>query len=97
MAEDGEGVRVVLVADGQELDRRPVGERQPQVLDVPVRADEHRLLGQLRADRARGIEAGGAVLELELLAVGENDLHVFKDTCGSLDRCRYIGNLSRYA
>src|SRR5207249_4012484 len=68
-----------------------------QVLDAAVRADEHGLLGELRPDRLRGVEAAGAVRELELGAVGKENLHETKDTCGSLDTCRYIGNLSRYA
>ena len=78
--EDPQRVRVVLVADGQDLDRLPVGEREPQVLDRAVRAHEHRLLGELRPDRARGVEPGRAVGELELGAVGEDDLHALKDT-----------------
>ena len=53
VAEDVERVRIVLVAGRQDLDLLAVGERQAQVADVAVRADEHRLLGELRADRAR--------------------------------------------
>ena len=41
---------------------------------IPSDRDEHRLLGELRADRPRGVEPGGAVGQLELGGVGENDL-----------------------
>ena len=75
VAQHVEGVRVARVARGQDLDRLPVRERQPQVLDVPVLADQHRLLGQLRADRTRGVEAGGAVRKFEFRGVGENHAH----------------------
>ena len=75
VAQHGERVRVARVARGQDLDRLAVGERQAQVLDVAVLADQHRLLGQLGADRARGVEAGGAVRKFEFRGVGENDLH----------------------
>ena len=47
----------------------------------PFDAHEHSLLGELRPDRARGVEAGRAVGELELLAVGEDHLHA-QDTDG---------------
>ena len=57
MAQDGERVGVLRVAGRQDLELRAVGERQPQVLRHPVRLDEHGLLGELRADRARGVEA----------------------------------------
>ena len=75
MAQDVERIGVVDVARGQELDRLPVAKRRPHVLGRAVRAHEHGLLGELGPDRARGVEAGRAVRELELLAVGENDLH----------------------
>ena len=75
VAQHVERVRVVGVARGQELDRLAVLRAAAAVLDAAVRAHEHGLLGELRADRARGVEAGRAVRELELLAVGENDLH----------------------
>ena len=73
VAEHEERVRVGRVARGQDLDRLSVRQRQAQVLDVPVLADQHRLLGQLRADRPRGVEAGGAVRKFEFRRVGEND------------------------
>ena len=75
VAEDGERVGILRVARRQDLERRAVGERQPQVLRHPVRLHEHGLLGELRADRARGVEAGGAVGQLELGRVGEDHLH----------------------
>ena len=75
MAEHGQRVRVVLVPRGQDLDLLAVLERQAQVLDLAVRAEQHGLLGQLRPDRARGVEAGGAVGQLELRPVGQEDVH----------------------
>ena len=47
-----------------------VREGRAEVLHAPVRAHEHGLLGELRADGARGVEAGGAVGKFELGAVG---------------------------
>ena len=82
MAQHVERVRIGAVARRQELDRLAVRERKADVLDGPVRAHEHGLLGELRPDRARGVEAGRAVRELELLAVGEDHLHRSKDTAG---------------
>ena len=75
MAQNGERVRVVRVARGQDLDPLPVLERQAQVLDVAVRAHQHGLLGELRPDRARRVEAGRAVGKFEFRFVGKNDLH----------------------
>ncbi len=75
MAQHVEGIRIVRVPRRQDLDRLPVGERQAQVLDVAVLADQHGLLGQLRPDRAGGVQAGGAVRKFEFRGVGENDLH----------------------
>jgi hypothetical protein len=73
--EDVERVRVVLVPGGQDLDLLAVGERQAQVPDVAVRTDEHRLLGELGADRARRVEAVRAVGQLERRAVWKQDVH----------------------
>src|SRR5919202_668265 len=70
-----ERVRVKLVARGQDLDRLPVRERQPEVLDAAVGADENGLLGELRSDRPRGIEARRAVGKLQLGLIGKDDLH----------------------
>src|SRR4029079_9964008 len=100
----GERVRVVLVAHGEDLDRLAVLERRARVLHDAVRAHEHGLLGELRPDRARRVEPGGAVGQLERVPVGENDLQPSKDThrpdsfwrasvC-ALDSYRYIGVLS---
>ena len=75
VAEDVERVRVVAVARREDLDLAAVRERQPQVLDVAVRAHEHRLLGELGADGARGVEPRRAFRQLELRLVGEDDLH----------------------
>ena len=66
MAQDVERVGVVRVTGGEELDLLAVGERQPQVLHRAVRANEHRLLGELGADRTRGVEPRGAVGKFEL-------------------------------
>jgi hypothetical protein len=66
VAEDGERIRVVLVADGQDLDRLAVAQRQAQILHVSVHAHEHRLLGELRPDCARSVEARSAVGKFEL-------------------------------
>src|SRR5215210_2135399 len=71
-----ERVRILLVADGQDLNRLPVLERRAQVLDGAVRAQQNGLLGQLRADRARGVEAGRAFRKFEFRRVGKEYLHV---------------------
>ena len=73
--EDVERVRVGRVAGREDLDGRAVRERQPQVLGRTVRADEDGLLGELRPDRAGGIEPAGAVRQLERGSVGEDDVH----------------------
>ena len=75
VAEDGERVRIVRVARRQDLDLLAVPQRQPQVLHGAVRTHEHRLLGELRPDRARGVEARRALGQLELGPVGQDDLH----------------------
>ena len=75
VTEHGERVGILRVARRQDLELRAVGERQPQVLRHAVGLHEHGLLGELRADRARGVEAGGAVGELELGRIGEDHLH----------------------
>ena len=69
------GVRIVPVARRQDLDRRSVGKRQPEILHPAVEPHEHRLLGELRPDRARRVEAGGAVGELQLRPVGKGHRH----------------------
>jgi len=66
VAQDGERVRVLLVAGGEDLDRRAVLERQPEVLDGAVRPHEDGLLGEPRPNGAGGVEAGGAVGKFEL-------------------------------
>src|SRR5438067_6392644 len=72
VAEEGEGVRAAV---GDDLDRLAVVQRRRQVAQIAVHLDRQRRPRQTLADRARGIRAGGAVLELELLAVGEGDVH----------------------
>ncbi len=51
-----EGVLVLRVARREDLDALPVGEREAHVAHRAVRADEDRLLGELGADRAGGVE-----------------------------------------
>ena len=75
VAKHEERVRIARVPRRQELDVLAVGQREPQVARLPVDAGEHGLLGELRADRARRLEAGRAVGKLELGGVGEDDLH----------------------
>ena len=75
VAQHREGVRVVPVARRQDLDRGAVGKRQPEILHPAVEPHEHRLLGELRPDRARRVEAGGAVGELQLRPVGKGHRH----------------------
>ncbi len=75
MPEHRERVAVAGVPRGQDLDRLAVGERRPQILHVPVLLDQHRLLGELRPDRARGVEAGRAVRKFEFRGVGQKHLH----------------------
>ena len=70
-----ERVGVLRVARREELDGLAVLEREAQVARRAVHAREHGLLGELRPDRARGVEAGRAVGELELGGVGKDDLH----------------------
>ena len=76
VAEHVERVGVARVARREDLDRLPVLERQrADPARCAVRADEHRLLGELRPDRARGVEAGRAVGEFELRVVGKENVH----------------------
>jgi hypothetical protein len=75
MAEHVERVGVFSVARRQDLDPLAVGERQAQVAHGAVRAHEDRLLGQLRPDRARGVEPARAVGELELRLVWKDHPH----------------------
>ena len=75
MPQHRERIRIGRVARRQDLDRLAVRERQAQVLDAPVLADQHRLLGQLGADRACGVEAGRAVRKFEFRRVGKKHLH----------------------
>ena len=75
VAQHRERVRVVGVPRRQDLDRLPVRERQAEVLDRPVLADQHRLLGELRADCARGVEPGRTVGKFQFARIGKNDLH----------------------
>ncbi len=75
VAQDGERVGILRIAGRQDLELRAVGQRQPEILRDAVRLHQHRLLGELRPDRARRVEAAGAVREVELGAVGEDHVH----------------------
>ena len=72
----------LVVADAQDAQVRAVGQRQAQVAQLAVDLDRRRGVGQARADRLRGVEAGGAVGQLELGAVGEDGL-------GHTPECRH--------
>ena len=58
-----------------DLDPRAVVERPREVADLAVHLDRERGAREALADRARGVEAGGAVCEFELRVVGQVDLH----------------------
>ena len=75
VAKHRERVRILGVAGGQDLQPLAVGERQTQVARLAVGSHEHRLLGQLRPDRARSVEPGRAVGQLELESSGRMHLH----------------------
>ena len=70
VAQDVERVRVGGVAHGEDLDVRALDQRRAQVLHLAVGPDQDGLLGELRADRARGVEPGRAVGKFELGIVG---------------------------
>ena len=75
VAKHEECVLVVRVPRRQELDVLAVGQREPHVARLTVDPREHGLLGKLRADRTRRLEAGRALGKLELGRVGEDNLH----------------------
>src|SRR5919197_1606877 len=75
VAEDVERLPIVLVARGKDLDPLAVLERQPQILDVPIRAHEDGLLGQPWADRGCRVATGRAVRKFKLGRVRKDDLH----------------------
>ena len=52
-----------------------VRERKTKITRGAVHADEHGLLGELQADRARRVEPRSTVRQLELRGVREHDLH----------------------
>ena len=84
VAQHGERVRVLTVARGQDLDRLAVLERRRTSCTRPFDAHEHRLLGELRADRARGVEAGRAVRKFQFRGVGKDHLHQRQEYPGAL-------------
>ena len=75
VAQHPQRVGILPVARREEVDLLAVDERQPQVADAPVRAHEHCLLGELRPDRAGGVQPRRAVGKFEVLAVGKDDPH----------------------
>src|SRR4051794_9661399 len=75
VAQDVERIGILRVARRQELDRLAVAQRQPQIVNSTVRAHEDRLLGELRPDRARGVETRRAVGKFKLGVVGQYDFH----------------------
>jgi hypothetical protein len=68
-------VERVLAAVGDDLDALIVAQRRRQVTHLAADPHGERSLRQARADRSREICAGGAVRELQLLAVGKGHLH----------------------
>ena len=71
-----ERVGIVAVARGQDLNAGAVLERVAQVECLAaLEPDEHGLLRQARADSARRVKPGRAVLKLELGVVRKDDLH----------------------
>ena len=75
MAEDGERVRVGRIPRGQDLERLAVLERQAEILDAAVRANEHRLLGEAGADLAGRVEPRRSLGKFKFRFVGQIDLH----------------------
>ena len=66
VAQHGQRVGVARVARRQELDRITVVQWEAQVLHASVGANQNCLLGELRPDRARGVEPRGAGGKFEL-------------------------------
>ena len=75
MPQHVERVWIVLVPRRQDLDLLPVLERQAQVLDMPIRTKENRLLRELRTDRGGRIAAGRTVRKFKFRVVGKDDFH----------------------
>ena len=79
VAQDRQGL---LVTDAQDLHLRAVGERQAQITHLPIDLDGSGHLGESLTDRTSTVEAGRAVLELELRAVGKMNLHALRLSTG---------------
>ena len=79
MPEDGERVGIVAIARREELESRSGRKREPQVAHLAVDPGEHRLLGELRPDRPRGVERASALGQLELGTVGKRHVHAGED------------------
>jgi len=72
---DVASTQLFTIGPRQDLDRLTVLERKSQVLHLPVRTDEHRLLGELRTDRPSRVQARCTLGKFEFRIVGQNDLH----------------------
>jgi hypothetical protein len=76
VTEHGQRLRVVAIARREDLERRTLGKRKPEVAGLAVHPGENRLLRELRPDRAGSVERTRPVGELERRAVGKRDVHV---------------------
>ena len=85
----------VLVAAGHDLDARAVLERRLEVPELAVDADSERRPGQALADRAGGVGAGRALVELELSAVREQGLHAACTVAASTRSSRSSAEVTR--
>ncbi len=65
----------VVVTRRDDLDRGAVGQRCGEIAQLAVDANRERRSRQPRADRARRVSAAGAVVELQLVSVGERHVH----------------------
>jgi hypothetical protein len=71
------------VADAQDAEVRPVGQRQPQVAKLAVDLDRGSGVGQAGPDRPRRVQAARTLGKVQCGAVGEDRLHS--------PECRYPG------
>jgi len=65
----------LFVTNPQDLDGRPVRQRQAQILYLAINLDRGCHLGKAIANGAGAVQASRAVLEFEFRAVGEMNLH----------------------
>ena len=85
VAEQVEGLGALV---GDDRDRLALVEGSAQIAQVAVDLDRQRRACQALADCACGVGAGGAVLQLELVAVWERDLHAAWKLAGPRARDR---------